>query len=123
MLERIKLTCDIACNGIEACEKQMANHYDLVIVFFKFVIVKIFMDVMMPEMNGIESTKQILQNNVGLPPCIIGLTANATHDYVKSCKESGMSEVLIKPTSFEKIQLAIVNFLSQRHHFKLRRIN
>lgn len=77
----------------------------------------------MPEMNGIDATKQILQNNTGLTPCIIGLTANATHDYVKNCRDSGMSDVLIKPTSLEKIQLAIVNFLSQRHHFKFRRIN
>jgi len=98
MLERIEMKCDIANNGREAVELNIKGDYDV-----------IFMDVMMPEMNGIESTKIIVQS--GKQPRIVGLTANATPEYMEHCLSVGMNEVLTKPTSLEKIQQALLNAL------------
>jgi len=97
MLERVGMKCDIANNGREALKMNEENFYDV-----------IFMDVMMPEMNGIEATEAILKSSRRAPR-IVGLTANATPEYIEHCQAVGMSEVLTKPTSLEKIQQALLN--------------
>jgi len=97
MLERVGMKCDIANNGREALIMSEEKFYDV-----------IFMDVMMPEMNGIEATEAILKSSRRAPR-IVGLTANATPEYIEHCRAVGMSEVLTKPTSLEKIQQALLN--------------
>lgn len=99
MLERLGMRCDIANNGREALTMNENGTYDV-----------IFMDVMMPEMNGIEATQVIVQS-LTKRPRIVGLTANATPEYMEHCISVGMSEVLTKPTSLEKIQQALSNAL------------
>ncbi len=82
---------DVAINGIEALEKLKKTKYDL-----------IFMDVQMPEMDGIETTKRIrnvssgvLNNNIP----IIAMTAHATKGAKKMCLESGMNDYIPKPVN------------------------
>jgi signal transduction histidine kinase/CheY-like chemotaxis protein len=82
-----KVDCDLALSGKEALEKILENDYDLV-----------FMDHMMPEMDGVETTKAIRNLSAKytyLP--IIALTANAvigTREELLSC---GMNDFLSKP--------------------------
>lgn len=79
----------IAKDGQEALDKvkeSMENHnpYDL-----------IFMDVQMPNLDGIQSTRLIRQAGYSAP--IVALTAYAEESNVKECYESGMDYFLSKP--------------------------
>lgn len=76
-----------AGNGLEAIEKFKSDKYDLIL-----------MDIMMPEMDGLEATINIRkieqENNLEKTP-IIALTAN---DALKEkCFEVGMCEFMTKP--------------------------
>lgn len=64
MLEKIGLEVDFALSGLECLEKVKNNHYDI-----------IFMDIMMPDMDGIQ-TFQNLKEIPGFSIPIIALTAD-----------------------------------------------
>ena len=73
-----------ANSGKEAIELSQANDYDL-----------IFMDHMMPEMDGIETMKKIRALGINVP--IIALTANAVTSAKEMLLDSGMDDFLSKP--------------------------
>jgi CheY-like chemotaxis protein/anti-sigma regulatory factor (Ser/Thr protein kinase) len=74
-------------SGREAIELAQRHHFDL-----------IFMDHMMPELDGIETTK-LLRDLGGWPAKvpIIALTANATKEDVRKCLDAGMDAYCSKP--------------------------
>ena len=85
----------VACakDGFEAIEMLQNSEFDLV-----------FMDVSMPGIDGLETTRRIrkLSSDYSKIP-IVGLSAH-THDEVRSdCIASGMDEFLTKPASNERI--------------------
>ncbi|CAD8109896.1 unnamed protein product [Paramecium sonneborni] len=96
MLNRLNYQCDEANNGYEALDKFMKNQYQL-----------IFMDIEMPNMNGVTATKQIHQyceqNNLQ-KPIIIAQTAYTDSLTKKVCQESGMNYFLQKPIHTKDIQ-------------------
>ncbi len=105
LFEKMGYSIDIAINGIEVLESLQKKSYDL-----------IFMDVQMPEMDGLEATRQIRameQNgqielsNLAKSIQIIAITANATHDDRENCFASGMNDFIAKPFKVEQIQTAI----------------
>ncbi len=65
----------------------------------------ILMDIMMPEMDGVEATKVIRAMNrpdaKNVP--IIAMTANAFVEEIKRCKDAGMNEHIAKPLDIEKL--------------------
>jgi signal transduction histidine kinase/ActR/RegA family two-component response regulator len=66
----------------------------------------ILMDIRMPILNGLETTKIIRErekHSASLPIPIIALTAQATTDFEKKCKAAGMNDYLTKPIPFEKL--------------------
>lgn len=78
----------VAKNGLEAVE--LYKKYESINL--------IYMDIMMPVMNGIEATKEIrLYENENRRPrsSIIAVTAHS--DSVKECTEAGIDRVIIKP--------------------------
>ena len=89
ILQKIGLQFDIASDGIEAIEQFKNNKYDAIL-----------MDENMPNMNGIEATRQILniekENNLNHTP-IIALTANALKGDRERFLSAGMDEYLTKP--------------------------
>lgn len=95
MLERLGQSCDIAGNGVEALEMCMLIDYDLV-----------FMDMEMPEMDGIQATKELIKSAHKLPklPTIIAMTANAMEEDKKRCLEAGMHDFLAKPVKLDFMQ-------------------
>jgi signal transduction histidine kinase/CheY-like chemotaxis protein/HPt (histidine-containing phosphotransfer) domain-containing protein len=89
-----KMQIDLCLSGFEAIEAVRANNYDLV-----------FMDHMMPEMDGIEATKQIRELDV--PYCkklpIVALTANAVTGTKEMFLSNGLNDFLSKPIDSIKL--------------------
>ncbi len=87
MLEKIGFKADLAVNGKDAYEKVLASPYDLV-----------FMDVQMPEMDGLEVTQKIrAQGSMVSQPIIIAVTANAMQGDRDMCLAAGMDDYVTKP--------------------------
>jgi CheY-like chemotaxis protein len=81
---------DFAENGQIAVEKFISNDYDV-----------IFMDLLMPLLDGIEATKRIRQIERSIPNCnpvrIIGMTASAMPEDRNILIEAGMDDHIAKP--------------------------
>ncbi len=82
------VTVDQAENGAEALEKVKNNDYDLVT-----------MDLIMPEMSGIDAVAKIREVKPHLPVIII--TGNATDRLVRQAGVEGASSLLYKPVIME----------------------
>jgi two-component system sensor histidine kinase/response regulator len=87
MLVKWGCSVDFASDGAEAVEKACMGTYDL-----------IFMDVQMPNMGGIDATKEIRRITGGKTP-IIALTAHAMEEDRASCIAAGMNDYMVKPIS------------------------
>ncbi|MDB2437474.1 response regulator [Hellea sp.] len=93
LLEAEGHSVDTVEDGALAVEAMKSAKYDL-----------IFMDMRMPNMDGLEATRKIrAMDNVskGLP--IIALTANAFDDDRNACFDSGMNDFMTKPVSAEEL--------------------
>jgi CheY-like chemotaxis protein len=66
----------------------------------------VLMDCQMPEMDGLEATRQIRKLNKP-QPVIIAVTAHAIAGYREKCLESGMDDYVSKPYTADQL-LAIV---------------
>lgn len=87
LLEEYAINADIAESGMDALKKVGRKHYDL-----------IFMDHMMPEMDGIETMKHIRQKGNWCEDVpIVALTANTTDEARQMFKMEGMQDFLAKP--------------------------
>jgi CheY-like chemotaxis protein/HPt (histidine-containing phosphotransfer) domain-containing protein len=72
----------------------------------------VFLDILMPGMDGIETTRLIHELEVIVPP-IVGLTAHVTNEERQSYLAAGMSEVIVKPIRMEKLKSVLhrqINF-------------
>ncbi|MFB0961639.1 MAG: response regulator, partial [Flavobacteriales bacterium] len=71
----------------------------------------IFMDVQMPEMDGLEATRSILSNESSYgSPYIIAITAGAFEEDMKLCLDSGMKDFISKPIMLDRLKSAITKF-------------
>ncbi|HEY9735751.1 MAG TPA: PAS domain S-box protein [Trichocoleus sp.] len=87
MLQRLGYgSVSLASNGLEALESVRRQPYDVV-----------FMDVQMPEMDGLEATRQIRQDPTLVQPYIIAMTAHAMAGDRERCLTAGMNDYLSKP--------------------------
>ncbi len=92
MLQNPGITIDLAGNGMEAIERLEGKKYDAVL-----------MDVQMPEMDGIETTR-IIRSKLGLTDIpIIAITAHAMYGDREKCLASGMNDYIPKPVDREKL--------------------
>jgi CheY-like chemotaxis protein len=88
---------DVAANGLEAIEALERQPYDVVL-----------MDVQMPEMDGLEATRQICARwPVGERPRIIAMTANAMQGDREMCLAAGMDDYVSKPIRVEELVQAL----------------
>ncbi len=98
MLRQIGCSFDIANNGEEACRLFEQNNYFLV-----------FMDLMMPVMDGLEATRRITSSSKFIirQQLIVALTASVTEGEIKEARAAGCSSVLSKPVSNSSLKAAI----------------
>ena len=87
---------DLAANGLEAVEAVDRQPYDVV-----------FMDVQMPEMDGLEATRQIRERVVGGGPRIVAMTANAMEGDREACLAAGMDDYVGKPIRVPELVAAL----------------
>ena len=91
LLKQLGYQADLATNGLEVLETLHHQSYDVVL-----------MDVQMPKLDGLETTRRIRQE---LPPdtrpLIIAMTANAMQGDREECLEAGMDDYISKPIRIE----------------------
>ncbi|MCF8382749.1 MAG: response regulator [Chlorobium sp.] len=98
MLKKLGLRADVAINGTQAVKAAAQKTYGL-----------IFMDIQMPEMDGLEATRLIRASATGKDIPVVALTAHAMPDDQAGCFEAGMNDFLSKPLHHE----ALVRVLKQ----------
>ncbi len=93
MLERLGYRGDVAANGLEVLDAVQKIKYDLVL-----------MDMFMPEMDGVETSRLIVN---AIPkenqPVIIAMTANNIEEHRDKCLEAGMKDFIQKPISQDSL--------------------
>ena len=93
LLQQMGYRADLASNGIEAIESVQRQTYDVVL-----------MDVQMPEMDGLEASRQITARwEPPERPRIIAMTANAMQGDRDMCLAAGMDDYLTKPIRVERL--------------------
>ncbi|MDM0013003.1 GAF domain-containing protein [Variovorax sp. J22P168] len=97
LLQQMGYRADLASNGVEAVASVQRQAYDVVL-----------MDVQMPELDGLDATRQIV---AALPapqrPRIVAMTANAMQGDREMCIEAGMDDYLTKPIRVDRLVEAL----------------
>ena len=97
VLEKMGYRADVASNGLEAVHQATEHHYDVVL-----------MDVQMPEMDGLDATRELIRRADGGPrPMIVAMTANAMQGDREECLAAGMDDYLSKPIRDEELAAAL----------------
>ena len=140
LLEKMKISCDSASNGLEAVEKiaflaskidmsvsitsEIASNEKFSVAFdkekkfcFKCKFYKlILMDIDMPIKNGIEATEEILNllKKMDIFVNIVGLSAFDQDDIVKRSMKAGMVDYITKPIKHSKLKEIISKYISNK---------
>lgn len=95
ILQKLGYSCVEAENGEDALKRYQSGDYDY-----------IFMDLDMPEMDGIETTQAIRdsENASGRKTEIIAVTANVSDETRQKCRRAGMNGYLEKPITASVIK-------------------
>jgi signal transduction histidine kinase/DNA-binding response OmpR family regulator len=105
ILDEMAYKADIAENGRQAIEALRKKTYDVV-----------FMDMQMPEMDGLEATRAIrAEFPPHRQPVIIAMTANALEGDKQACLDAGMNDYISKPILPEAIEAALCRSLTNLH--------
>jgi CheY-like chemotaxis protein len=99
IFKNIGYEIDIVKNGAEAVEQMEKQKYDV-----------IFMDLLMPEMDGYQATELIREAGHALP--IVAMSADETDETRKAAFEAGMNDYLVKPTRVESIKHLLIKLFS-----------
>jgi CheY-like chemotaxis protein len=92
-------------NGVKALIELKANHFDLVL-----------MDMVMPEMDGIEATQRLrqeLQGDAANIP-VLGLTANVNPNDLERFAKAGVDDTLLKPFDQFKLCEQVQHLLNKK---------
>jgi len=98
MLNKLGYRADVAGNGIEVLQNLERQKYDVIL-----------MDVLMPEMDGLEATRQI-RRRWPKDPKIIAMTASVLKGDREICLAAGMDGYISKPTKIEELKAALQSF-------------
>ena len=99
LLAKLGYRADCALNGVEVLKSIEQKSYDLIL-----------MDLQMPEMDGLETTRQIRQmesargvSNLTNQIKIVAMTANVMNEDRENCLKVGMNDFISKPVRSEEI--------------------
>ena len=97
LLQQMGYRADLASNGIEAVQAVARQAYDVVL-----------MDVQMPELDGLDATRQICRMLPGSErPSIVAMTANAMQGDREMCIAAGMDDYITKPIRVDRLVEAL----------------
>jgi CheY-like chemotaxis protein len=97
LLQQMGYRADLASNGIEAIESVARQPYDVVL-----------MDVQMPEMDGLEASREIVKRWPAERPRIVAMTANAMQGDREDCLAAGMDDYVTKPIRVDALVAALL---------------
>ncbi|WP_417590933.1 response regulator [Owenweeksia hongkongensis] len=98
LFRKLNHNVDIVSNGREAVEAVVSGAYDLV-----------FMDIQMPQLDGVAASQEIKKVMGEEAPVIIALTANAMQGDKEKYLEAGMDHYIPKPISMKDLS----NYIEQ----------
>ena len=98
ILSKLGFSCDVADDGLIALNKVKANDYSLIL-----------MDIMMPVMDGFESSKEITKIKPNIP--IIALTAISKDVNKSKFDEANIKEVITKPVDVDLMKKTIYKYI------------
>jgi len=94
LLRKLKISAELVKNGALAVDAARKDHYDL-----------IFMDIEMPELDGISATEQILKNHGSdQAPVIVPVTATVLPNDTRRFADAGMTGLIQKPVTVAKLR-------------------
>jgi len=96
MLRKLGYQADKAANGREVLRALDEKSYDLIL-----------MDVQMPEMDGLEATREIRRRWPSDGPKIVALTAHAIAGDKEKCLQAGMDDYICKPIGIDDLKGAL----------------
>ncbi|WP_144391364.1 two-component sensor histidine kinase BarA [Pleionea sediminis] len=102
-LEDFQVNVETATNGLEAVNKASEQPFDL-----------IFMDIQMPEMDGVEATRKIRRSRLNQRTPIIALTAHAMMGEKEKLLSEGMNDYLTKPIGLEQVEETLMKWTHSR---------
>ncbi|NOR33583.1 MAG: response regulator [Bacteroidales bacterium] len=100
IFKNIGYEIEIAKNGAEAVELMEKQKFDI-----------LFMDLLMPEMDGYQAAEHIRAAGHTLP--IVAMSADETDETRKAAFEAGMNDYLMKPTRVESIKHLLIKLFSK----------
>jgi len=102
LLDDVGLQAEVAVDGVAAVALATLNEYDLIL-----------MDMQMPNMDGLDATKEIrlLPNGKHIP--ILAMTANAFAEDKARCFEAGMNDFITKPAMPEDLFATLLKWLAR----------
>lgn len=107
-LQKFNVTAQFAVDGQDAVFKCQESEFDL-----------IFMDCIMPELDGFEATKQLRRDEIIRPTTIVAaLTANTSDADKAACKAAGMNLFLSKPVKTTMVKHALLRAIDNNTQVK-----
>ncbi len=99
LLQQMGYRADVAANGLEVLDSLGRQTYDVVL-----------MDVQMPEMDGLEASREINRRwSQPERPRIVAMTANAMQGDRERCIEAGMDDYISKPVRVSELMDALAH--------------
>jgi PAS domain S-box-containing protein len=106
MLQKLKCHADVATDGREALAATHRSPYDIV-----------FMDIQMPEMDGVDTTRAIrAELPVTQQPVIVAMTAAAMDDDRETCLNAGMDGYMSKPFRAQQLEDVLADWARAQRH-------
>ncbi|MBC7913273.1 MAG: response regulator, partial [Pyrinomonadaceae bacterium] len=103
VLNKLGYEPKVANNGKEAVEMMCAHQYSLIL-----------MDMLMPEMDGVEATKTIRMLDTIEQPAIVAMTANVLPEDKELCARAGMNGFISKPFKLEELTSILQKISKER---------
>lgn len=108
MLKSYGVGVDVATSGAEAIELYDKNEYDVV-----------FMDYLMPDMNGIETISKIRDlNDRGKEQLFVGLSSYVVEAFQAGLQELDVELIITKPIKSEQLGIILLNEIREKAIFE-----